>query len=481
MDTPRSDDHRAREWLLGTTLLAVAWLPTAVVGTVLLVVCLRWGPAWAALAPVVLVAGRLSQVLGGHGPLPGRAVRPDDEPELAALVQDIAGRLGFDQPLLVRIVPGVQASLGRTRISGVRAHVLLLGLPLLRRLTEAQLASVIAHELAHERHVGDRRATLLRFARAQAADRLDSRFRPTAPLSGPLLRASQPLLWRAETAADADAVRIAGTEATTEALHRTVLLHAVFEGLGEAWLAALAEEDSYPEDFYAALDAALDDPHVARRAARSFAEEDALDPYAAADHPPLDLRLAALPEHTGTPFGTTPVPLRTAAGIERWCRRALTHGDEEFDDGELRPVRLLELTPHQLRELGDDTGSVLLHRATGRDTPAEAVSAALDAVADGTWTALARRLEPSLRWAPASLRTPLARTVLTSAVARTLAGALRTAGWTPAGRWIDTVLTAPDGDRVVDVHEMAGTAVDTGDPGPLRALLTSTGPKEAAV
>ncbi|MFI5818474.1 M48 family metalloprotease [Streptomyces rishiriensis] len=470
-----------RQWLLGLLMLGLGALPEAVFLGGLLAVCLLWGSSWSALGPLAVTVVWTATAVAGRGPLPGRAVRPQEEPELAALVRDVADRLDFRERLLVRVVPDVDASLCRVRVSGVRTHVLLLGLPLLRALTEAQLASVIAHELAHRRHVADRRLNLLIGARGRLGDRLDSRFRPLAPVAGPLLRASQAVLWHTETAADADAARIAGTEATAGALRRTALVHAVFEGLGDAWLAALAVEDAYPVDLYDALDAALADPHVTARAARAAAEEDLLDPYARAGHPPVALRVAALPRHTGAPYGRTPLTLRTGPDVERWCVRETVHLDEVDGGGEPTPVRLLDMTPDRLRELGGDTGPLRLRLATGLDSPAAMTAAALDTVADGSWPRLARRLEPSLRWAPAAARGPAARQVFTTAVGRTLVQALRSDGWTPASRWIDTALTAPDDGRVVDVHRMVGQALDDGDPAPLRALTATAGQKENAV
>ncbi|WP_329220263.1 M48 family metalloprotease [Streptomyces sp. NBC_01485] len=478
-------DRRAREWLLGLAMLALAWLPKAVVAAVLLVTFVVLDARWLAAVPLFLIATDVARALmAARRALPGRAVRPGDEPELAALVRDVAERLGFREPLLVRIVPDVQASLGRAQVAGVHTRVLLLGLPLLRDLTEAQLASVIAHELAHEQHVGDRRHTLLRSARALLAERLDSRFRPLAPLAGPLLRASQPLLRKSETAADADAARIAGTEDTAAALRRTGLLRAAFEGLGEGWLSALADEDTWPEDFYDALDAALSDPHVARRAARAAAEEDAVDPYATADHPPLDHRVAALPTHTGTPYGTAPLTLRTAAAVEAWCVGELNRLDWDPEEGpredEVSPVRLLDMPHSRLRDLGFDTRLVLLD-AVRRDSSTEAVALALDALADGTWPGLARRVDPELRWVPATVRPALTRAALAGAVSPPFAEVLCLSGWTYTSRWLTSVVTAPDDGRVVDLHDLLAEAARSGDPEPVRTLWASAEPKEWAV
>ncbi|WP_141309669.1 hypothetical protein [Streptomyces spinoverrucosus] len=472
-----------RAWMLAAAMLVVAWLPTAVVGVALVLAGLAWAPHAVVLVPLTLfVAGFVGEAMRRER-LPGKALRPGDEPELAALVRDVAGRIGFREPLLVRVVPTVDASLAPTRAAGGRAYALLLGYPLLRLLSADQLASVVAHELAHEEHVRDRRTAALRFARQVLADRMERRFRPLARLAAPLLRASQPPMWRAELAADADAARVTGSAATAQALRRTGLLHEAFEGLGSTWWSALTEEDTYPVDFYDALETAVRDPYVAARAARGVAEEDAVAPYATADHPPAEQRLAALPPDAvaAAAYGAEPVTLRAAASIERWCLGGLAGLDDPDLDDDPRPVRLLDMAPDQLHALGDETGKDLLLLATGEESPERALSAALDALADGTWLRLAGLLEPGLRRMPAAARTTVAQAVLTAALAQTLHAVLRPAGWTRAHRWLATVLTAPDG-TVTDLHELAAQAVRAGDPAPLRALLTAAAKtrKEAA-
>ncbi|MEV5438603.1 M48 family metalloprotease [Streptomyces sp. NPDC052682] len=482
----RGADAGIRAWLLALAMLALAWLPSALVVAALAAAALAWGPRWAVAGPFVLLAAGAVRAAREHGRLPGRAVEPEAEQELTALVRGVAERLGFREPLLVRVVPEVQASLGPARVAGARAYVLLLGLPLLRGLTEAQLASVVAHELGHRQHLGDRRMTLLRFARGTLADRLDRRVRPLAPLAAPLLRASQPLMWRAELAADADAVHVAGSAACAQALRRTAVLHAAFEGLGGTWWSALAEEGACPADFYDALDTALADPHVAARAARVAAEEDALDPYAASGHPPVTTRIAALPAGPGEPPGTyrdTPLVLRDAAALARWCVAELAGVDGEPTDAASvppgrkpdrydgpRPVRLLELDAERLHGLHDDTGLTLLLYATRQEEPAPALVAALDTVADGSWPRLARRLEPGLRWMPSAVRPDIARRAFAGALAAALAPLLRDSGWTYPSRWLNSVLTSPDG-TTLDLQELAWEAV--ADPGPLRALLAA--------
>lgn len=475
-----------REWLLISAMLAVAGLPTVLLALGVILAIVLWDAPWPLLTlilgPVGTVMARLVGAVTGRDAIPGRPLRPKDEPELCALVRDVAERAGFRERLLVQVVPDVDASLGRVRVAGVRTYVLLLGLPLLRALTEAELASVIAHELGHERHIRDRRTNLIQLARGVLTDRLDRRFRPLAPLAAPLLRATRPRVWRAETAADADAVRIAGTAATAEALRRSGLLHAAFEGLGGTWWPACTDENTYPEDFYDALDTALRDPLVARHMARVAAadqEEAALDPYAMEGHPPVAERIAALPAdvEASPPYGDAPVVLRTAESVESWCVNEVA----EMEGGsaaDRRPVRLLDLPADRLHALGDDEARTLLLHATGQEAPEGAVAAVLDSVTDGTWPGLARRLEPGLRWMPASVRPVAARTVLTSFLTSGLASVLREAGWAYADRWLNSVLTAPDGTVVVDLHELVSDAMADGDPGPVRALLATAGTRQ---
>ncbi|WP_405772923.1 M48 family metalloprotease [Streptomyces sp. NBC_01538] len=487
----------AGEWLLVAAMLVVAWLPMVCAGVLLLAAAV-FGGLWPMLGlPMLWILVNVHRAVNGRDPLPGRAIQPGNEPELAELVRDVAARIGFDGPLLVRIVPLPTAALGRVRVSGVRGHVLLLGLPLLRALTAAQLAAVVGHELAHEQHIRDRRTSWLLSARGMLAQRLEGRFRPLAPLAAPLLRASQPSAWRTESVADADAARLAGTTATCEALELTGLLVASFDGLAEGWLSDLAANQTYPEDFYDAFDAALRDPLVRHRCARTAADDDAIDPYATADHPPSAERVSALPHIEGaTAYGTDPLTLRGAAVIEQWCVEQLAGLDGWRDSGggetadETRrprrgrdrydppqPVRLLDLDTDRLHPPADVEALLLLRSATRQDTPQRALSAALDAIADGSWPRLARRIEPGLRWVPAAARATALREVMAGAVAEPLLGMLREAGWTYASRWMSTVLTAPDG-TVVDLYDLLVAAVDRGDPVPVRDLLQTAGVQE---
>ncbi|MFF6996089.1 M48 family metalloprotease [Streptomyces sp. NPDC008313] len=490
-----------REWLLITAMFAVAWLPVVCLTPALLAVAVIWHLPQAFLPPLMWMMMGVLRRFGGREALPGRAVQPGEEPELAAVVRAVAEQVGFREHLLVRIAPEPEAALGRAKVSGAHTYVLLLGLPLLRALTVGQLAAVIGHELAHRQHIGNRRASWLLDARSALAQRLEGRFRPLAPLARPLLRASQHQAWQAELAADADAARVAGSDNTAEALE---LLHAsvaTFEGIGERWLSELAEEHTYPEDFYDAFDAALRDPLVRRRSADVVAAQEALDPYHAAGHPPLGQRLAALPQAQGSRFWENePLTLHAATAIEQWCVHRLAGLDAPGVEGARdkaprgnerppgrgrqyeppEPVRLLDRDTGRLHARHDDGDALALLTATRCETPVQALSAALEAVRDGSWPRLTRRLEPALRWMPAAERPSASRDVLVEAMGTALVPLLRGAGWDYASPWMSTVFTAQD-RSVLDVYELLSAAVDSADPEPVRALLENIGTQEVPV
>jgi hypothetical protein len=67
---------------------------------------------------------------------------------------------------------------------------------------------------------------------------------------------------------------------------------------------------------------------------------------------------------------------------------------------------------------------------------------------------------------------------MTRATGIVLATVLRAAGWTYANRWMSTVFAAPDGS-VIDVYDLLRAALDDGDMTPVRALLATSGTKEA--
>ncbi|MEU2615716.1 M48 family metalloprotease [Micromonospora sp. NPDC007271] len=468
---PGTSPSPVRDWALVAAMTAAAHPAALGLGLVALGVLAIFRdvvfPATLSL-PVLVVTAIAAAT---HRPrFPGHPIRPADEPELAALVRQVAERLGFRAPLLVRVTPQPDAGTVLARASGARTCVLLLGLPLLRRLTAAELAAVVAHEIAHQQRNRDRRTSLLLGARESLVESLDHRFRAPAAVAERLLRASQARSWSAELAGDADAAAVAGTAAVRRALAQLGPMSAAFHLLGEEWAAVLGEDGAYPDDLYEALDAALGDPHVARRMAAA-AERDEVDPMAAASHPPPAIRLAALPEHPG--FGwddSRPVALRDADALRRRCVRDLVGSEADPDD--LRPVRVLDAAPERfegaLREAGAQLAEV-----TGQDSVRRAVAVAADTVADGSWLRLARALDPEIGRLPPPVRTEAGRDVLVASLGRALSGVLLQAGWARASRWTAAVLVNPAGE-LIDVADLVEQAVN-GNPAQLRALLSATG------
>jgi Zn-dependent protease with chaperone function len=422
------------------------------------------------LLPAAWVGVGVAGILARRPGLPGRAVVPEAEPDLADLVDRVADAVGFRQRVVVRIVPEPTASLARPRVAGTRTYVLVLGWPFLRLLPRAELEAVVAHELAHRVELTSPAFRALSRSRERLADGLDRRPRVPAALAGLLLRASQARMWALELAADRASAEVAGPAAACGALTRTATLGVLFEQLVAGWIDVAAGRGRFPEDLYEAVAAALADPHVERRARLLVAEEEAIDPYAAADHPPLSGRLAALPMVPPARYDRAPVPIRDAVALEEWCLRDLLD-QLDAEPGALEPCALRAAEPQAFLPPVWEAYSAL-RVATGSRSTDAAVAAALDAIEDGDWVRLAESVEPAVRRMPPLLRRPAARDVLAGCLGVAVAGRLLDRGWRRATRWLTSVVRSPAGE-VLDLQEMVAAAVDAGCAGPLRDLLAA--------
>jgi len=482
MPTDSARPFAANEWGLIAVMTACAHPIAFVFGLTLLVVSGFVGD-WGLLAlPIVWVVIGLLSAVTHRDQLPGRAIRPADEPELSALVRTVAERLNFRTPLLVRLVPFPEAALFATKVAGVRVFVMVLGWPLLRRLTAAQLAAMVAHELAHELHVVDRRTSWLLAARGSLAESLDNWVHVPAALAATMLRATQGRAWDLETAADASSAEVAGSSAVRSALEQSGSISAAFEILGEKWTSTLAEDGSYPQDLYDALDAALDDPYLARRAAcasKAADAEDAMDPSGVATHPPMATRLVAVPERSGGDWDPDrPVPILTREALDQWCVQELVDvGPDDPAEG-MRPVRVLDFAPERFDAPVDEAYTALV-RATGSESVPGAMSAAVDAIAAGSWVQLARAIDPEISSVPPELLPSISRAVIVGCLGRAVSGRLLDSGWHRASRWMTSVLVSPEG-KDLDVAELIERAVDGADPQSLRSLLVLNDPQAIA-
>jgi Zn-dependent protease with chaperone function len=455
-----------------TAAMAVLAHPVLVSGAVLLA---AFGPlvggstgllpalAWTGVG----VVGTLARRPG----LPGIEVPPAAEPEVAELVRRVGGAVGFTEPVVVRVVPEPTASLARPRVGGARTYVLVLGWPYLRLLARAELEAVVAHELAHRVELAQPAFRALSRSRERLADGLDRQIRVPAALAGRLLRATQARMWTLELAADRTSAGVAGPTAARGALTRTATLGALFERLVAGWLDVAAAQGRFPADLYEAVADALADPPVERRARLLVAEEEAVDPYAAADHPPLRARLAALPMVPPDPYDQEPVAIRDPVALEDWCVRDLLDQVGAAPGDGLEPFALREAEPQSFSAPVWEACSAL-RLATGQRTTDAAVAVALDAVEDGGWAALAGSVEPAVRRLPRLLRPAAARDVLAGCLGVAVAGRLLDRGWRRGSRWLTCIVRSPAGE-VLDLQEMVRTAVDAGAAGPLRDLFAA--------
>jgi Zn-dependent protease with chaperone function len=454
-----------------TAAMAVLAHPVLVAGAlVTLVVGLLLDGPGSVVLPLALVGIGVAATLAGRRGLPGREVAPEAEPELAQLVGRVAQAVGFCQRVVLRVVPEPTAALARPRIAGTRTYVLVLGWPYLRLLARVELEAVVAHELAHRVELTSPLFRALSRSRERLADRLDRRPRVPAALAGRLLRASQARMWSLELAADRASAEAAGPAAASGALIRTATIGTLFDRFAAGWIGVAAARGRFPEDLYEAVGEALADPHVERRARLLVAEDEAVDPYAAADHPPLSGRLAALGMVPKGGYDRAPVPIHDAAGLEAWCLGDLLDRLDAQPEA-LEPFALRDAGPHAYLPPVWEAYSAL-RVATGTRSTDAAVAAALDAVEGAGWVWLAESVEPAVRRLPPLLRRPAARDVLAGCLGIAVADRLLDRGWRRPSRWLITVLRSPTGE-VLDLQEMIIAAIGSGSAGPLRDLLAA--------
>ncbi len=463
--------------------------------------------------------------------LPGLPVTREEQPRLWAAVDRISERTGIRGPAEIRLVPEVNAGVREeTRFLGLmpgKRH-LVIGVPLLLGLTEAELEAVLAHEFGHYSNQDVRlagltlagRTALLRTVgglheradahQAKEAAKLqakaDKRLAQGRKVSaeeasggvdrvlaklftqyGKLyFRVSEAVGRRQEYAADLVAARLAGRDATASALRRIPALDAAqdfylghYATLG--WEAGLLPP---PGQFYGGLAHLLADPE--RRA-----ELDALalelpdtetDPYDS--HPPIELRVAAveaLPDD-GRGAGSTAPAL------------GLLHDAEQV----LAALEVVSLVPEAARKERVDWPA-LVHRSLLEDCRrstrplrdalaalglAPTVGAALDAIDAGRAPELVERLplSPEARAATGRAARELARPVLRGALSGLTVLALVDAGltgwelsWSGPAR-----LRLPDdlGERLTTALDAA--CADTPDTTAVRALLGEAGLPTAA-
>jgi Zn-dependent protease with chaperone function len=349
LGTTRITRARARWYLLRfggpLALLPSLLQPAAVVvtGIVIAVLVHHPAPLVGVLLVLAIVAFRLRR----------RTYDADarTEPDVVALVRDVAARTGASPPDRIRIDAQPNAAFFRSPFSTRRE--LRLGLPLLAVVDRPALEAVVAHELAHGTQLVVRGFELGRDGLAErlvqtrrlvaATVSVDTRraLRPGSARAR-FLRETQPLAHAAEEQADALAVRVVGREATERALYLTAHLDlalTLYTGFVVLPLTAGGQRPSDPLAAFARWYRALDGRVLDRLDA--VTEDDLL----LDDHPLLANRAEGPPPAaSGAPLGVrSRVPARdlaTRAMLTRRLRR-LPPTDDPAVEAWLRGAEVL--------------------------------------------------------------------------------------------------------------------------------------------
>ena len=235
-----------------------------------------------------------------------------DAPLLFSAVNEVARRLGVKPPGQVRLTYLPCCGV----VAWGRSQALILGLPLLRVLTLAELRAILAHELAHlARGDATRAARSARFVAGlrQAIDRAGDRAR--GPL-GAWARACRSLADRLigpvargqEARADRSAAAVAGGTAAASALVKVALVQPLFREVLEHFDPTDPDAPNLYAFFRAFWFRLPAEVHTAMRLRILTGGAGSYDPA----HPPLPDRLAALQAYPD-PAATSPAADATPA------------------------------------------------------------------------------------------------------------------------------------------------------------------------
>ena len=280
---------------------------------------------------------------------PGPTLAREQQPELFALVHEVAEEVGHPMPDETYLAPDANAAV--TEVGPMflaKKRVLILGLPLLELLTVDQLRAVIAHEFGHYvggdtrvgRWIYRTRRAIVRTVDSLLWDEDDDGWfekivrAPFVAYAKLFLRITSAISRRQEFAADALAVKVAGRDAHVGALRSVAAGAPAFDAYwGTEVVPALSNGLRPPigEGFRRFLSVEAIDRAVAAALEQDL-EQDSHDPYDS--HPTLRQRLeavgAAADEHAdngGPPAATL---IRDHADLELELLRAL--GGEQADE-----------------------------------------------------------------------------------------------------------------------------------------------------
>lgn len=345
---------------------------------------------------IPIVRGLLVTRRGRNDRPPGVPVTPHEQPELWQRVHSLAEQVGTRPPGEIWLVPMVNAAVSEdSRLMGLLPgrRRMYIGVPLLLALTQAQLDSVLAHELGHysNRDV-QLAATIMRGRAAVIGVAASCRGHKSFPqglfnqfftwYAKVYLRTSQSVSRRQEFAADRVAARIAGGDNTAGALRELPALEAAYHFyldryVSVGWDAGVVP---FPEEFYTGLHALLSDPGRQRELAelRTSPPRDKPTPYDS--HPPIADRIAAvesLPGAATTQQAAAITVLRAASSVCAEVARAALPPEATAK----RPVDWAELARSAGRaSLLRDSASILQTASKAVGVPVTDLNTLLDVV-----------------------------------------------------------------------------------------------------
>lgn len=455
MSEPR--ERPVRDWLLIAAMnLILNWFYVAIA---VVAIGLSWYfDAWFLLG--LAAFGVLSVAVEEHfdQTSQGMTIRPDDEPELAAIVDRAARAHQIELPLIVRVTPEPTAYLGWERVEGKAAYALHLGWPFISLMSADELASVISHELSHSVDLDTR----LSRARVAARNGLAESWNIPV-ISDALLAATRTGSIESEFAADAAAARMVGAQTVASALVRTNAIERIFETLVEHWSEVMTDEGEYPADLFSCVRLALDDPDVSRWITMNDEQElfvdDPID-----SHPPIPERIARLAASAVRTPGD-PIRMRQASEIERWCLDAVYEPHEsEFRAGSIRESKpgRFDFDPAEALDA--------VREATHERFVGKALLKVAELIEVDSWRPFARELNPDLENAPLEHRPSYEKSVVVNCVGTCLITPLVTNGWSRANPWLAQIVEDPAGLRY-DIYQEVEDAIDHKDASRLRTLI----------
>lgn len=324
-------------------------------------------------------------------PPPGLLLTPQEQPRLWGVVRQLAEVVGTRPPDEIRLVPDVNAAVSEeSGWLGLRPgrRRMFVGAPLLTTFSEAELASVLAHELGHYsgRHTAlgglvyrSREAIGRTLEGLQDHPVVASFFRLYARLYVAVTAATSR---GQEIEADRFSVQVAGTSTATRALLAVEPLAAAWTFFLETYALAGRDDGLRPTDLFGGFELFLNDPERQRQIAELNLRAEPAPTRWTDTHPAVEHRVRAM-EALGLPDAEdSSPPAIELLGDYLVVLRALE--DELFASTGLSPAGWDDVVGAGARRTWDQlSGLVASSARDGHGTPR--LGGVLDAVADGRY------------------------------------------------------------------------------------------------